>query len=71
MTIMEARITQIHFDRDEQPYRAVIRTRLGIVEVQWRDVAGDRCWFTNGKLEAKKMAAAAIERLNRMVSRLQ
>lgn len=65
---MNARITEIHFDTEERPYRAVIRTRLGIVEVQWRDVAGDHCWFTNGKLEAKRLASSAIERLNQMVS---
>jgi hypothetical protein len=66
-----ARITEVHFDRQERPFRAVIRTRLGVVEVQWRDVRGDLCWFTNGISEAKKLAVPAIERLNRIITCLQ
>ena len=62
-----SRISSIVFDRNEQPLRATIRTRLGTVKVRWMDVAGDRCWQTSGILDAKKLAAAAIARLKRMV----
>jgi hypothetical protein len=31
------------------------------------DVAGDRCWQTSGILDAKKLAAPAIARIERMV----
>ena len=62
-----ARITSIVFDRNEQPLRATIRTRLGTVKVRWMDVAGDRCWQTSGILDAKKLAASAIARIERMV----
>jgi hypothetical protein len=65
-----ARISSIVFDRDERLVRATIRTRLGTVKVEWRDVCGDRCWFTTGNLDAKKFAAPAINRIERMVERL-
>ena len=65
-----ARISSIVFDRDERLVRATIRTRLGTVKVEWRDVCGDRCWFTTGNLDAKKLAAPAINRIERMVERL-
>ena len=61
------RILSIVFDRNEQPLRATIRTRLGTVKVRWEDVAGDRCWQTSGILDAKKLAARAIARIERMV----
>lgn len=67
---MNSRITEIHFDRMERPFRAVIRTSQGVVEIQWRDIAGDRCWFSNGTVSAKQLAMPAIERLNRMVAQL-
>ena len=63
-----ARITSIVFDRNEQPLRATIRTRLGMVKVRWMDVWGDRCWQTSGILDAKKLAAPAVARIERMVS---
>ena len=62
-----ARITSIAFDRNEQPLRATIRTRLGIVKVRWMDVMGDRCWQTSGILDAKKLVAPAVARIERMV----
>ena len=63
-----ARITSIVFDRNEQPLRATIRTHLGTVKVRWLDVWGDRCWQTSGVLDAKKLVAAAVARIERMVS---
>ena len=65
---MKTRIVSITFDRKEQPLRAMLRTRLGPVKVVWRDVCGDRCWFTSGVLDAKKLAVPAIERIERMVA---
>ena len=62
-----ARITSIVFDRNEQPLRATIRTRLGTVKVRWMDIAGDRCWQTSRILDAKKLAAPAVARIERMV----
>ena len=67
---MKTRIVSITFDRNELPVRATLRTRLGPVKVVWRDVCGDRCWFTSGVLDAKKLAVPAIERIERMVSQL-
>ena len=63
-----ARITSIVFDRNEQPLRASIRTHLGAVKVRWLDVWGDRCWLTSGILDAKKLVAAAVARIERLVS---
>jgi hypothetical protein len=65
-----ARISSIVFDRRERLLRAAIRTRLGTVKVEWRDVCGDHCWMTNGVLDAKKLAVPAIERIKRMTARL-
>lgn len=65
---MKTRIVSITFDRNELPVRATLHTRLGTVKVVWRDVCGDRCWFTSGVLDAKKLAVPAIERIERMVS---
>lgn len=63
-----SRISSIVFDKQERPARATIRTRLGLVKVQWLHLAGgDRCWFTSGILEAKKLAAPTIQRIERMV----
>lgn len=65
-----SRISCITFDKNEQPKRATIRTPLGTVTVVWQDVCGDRCWFSSGTLEAKKLAVPAIQRIERMVARL-
>lgn len=65
-----ARISSIVFDRNEKPKRATILTKLGSVKVEWRDVAGDLCWFTSGNLNAKKLVAPAIQRIERMVQEL-
>ena len=64
-----SRIASVVFDQHEQPKRATIITKLGSVKVEWRDVCGDRCWFTTGTLEAKKLAVPAIERIERLLSR--
>ncbi len=61
-----ARISSIVFDRNEKPKRATILTQLGTVKVEWRDVSGDLCWFTSGNLNAKKLVAPAIQRIERM-----
>ncbi|MBE2286255.1 MAG: hypothetical protein IAE77_22560 [Prosthecobacter sp.] len=65
-----ARISSIVFDRNEKPKRATIITKLGTVKVEWRDVCGDLCWFTSGNLNAKKLVAPAIRRIERMVQEL-
>ena len=62
-----ARISSIVFDRQERPLRATIRTRLGTVKVVWTDVCGDLCWLTSGPLNAKKLVAPAVARIERMV----
>lgn len=65
-----ARISSIVFDRNEKPKRATLITKLGTVKVEWRDVSGDLCWFTSGNLNAKKLVAPAIQRIERMVQQL-
>jgi len=65
-----ARISSIVFDRNEKPKRATLITKLGTVKVEWRDVSGDLCWFTSGNLNAKKLVAPAIQRIERMVQEL-
>ena len=65
-----ARISSIVFDRQERPLRATIRTKLGTVKVEWRDVCGDLSWFTSGNFDAKKLVFPAIQRIERMVERL-
>lgn len=65
-----ARISSVVFDKHERPLRATIRTRLGTVKVEWRDVCGDLCWMTSGVLDAKKLAVPAIERIERMAHEL-
>ena len=63
-----SRISSIVFDKRERPIRATIITSTGTVKVIWTDVAGDWCWLTSGKLDAKKLAAPAIARIERMVA---
>ncbi len=65
-----ARISSIVFDRDERPIRATLRTRLGTVKVRWTDICGDWCWQASGVLDAKKLAASAIQRIERMIETL-
>ena len=62
---MKAHIHSITFDKRERPKFAVIVTPRGIVDVEWKYVAGDWCWFTGGTGEAKKLAVPAIERIER------
>ena len=64
------RIKSIIFDRSEQPQRATILTSSGTVKVEWRDVCGDRCWFTSGTSEAKKLAVPSIQKIERLVYEL-
>ena len=59
---MTTRLSSLIFDRHERPSRATIRTPHGTVRVVWRDVAGDRCWFTTGSTEAKKAPLPPITR---------
>ena len=37
------------------------------VKVRWLDVWGDRCWQTSGVLDAMKLVAPAVARIERMV----
>ena len=62
-----ARISSIVFDRKERPKRATIVTSTGTVKVEWTDVCGEWSWMTSGKLDAKKLAVSAIERIQRMI----
>jgi hypothetical protein len=59
-----ASIKSITFNKSEQPVRATIHTKLGTVKVEWREV--DRCWFTSGPLEARKLAVTTIESIGHM-----
>lgn len=65
---MKARIHSITFDKRERPKYAVVVTQRGIVDVEWRCVAGDWCWFTSGTGDAKKLAVCAIERIHRCLA---
>ena len=65
-----SRISTLTFDRHERPKRATIRTDHGTLKVAWREVSGDRCWFSSGPLEARKLAVPAIERIERLTSAL-
>jgi hypothetical protein len=62
---VKARIHSITFDNRERPKHAVVLTQRGIVEVEWKCVAGDWCWFTGGAGDAKMLAVPAIERIHR------
>ena len=42
------------------------RTRFGIVRVEWKAVAGKRCWFSSGTGDAKREVVTAIERIEHM-----
>ena len=66
---MRTRLSSLIFDRHERPCRATIRTPYGTVRVVWRDVCGDRCWFTTGSIEAKKAALPAITRAEAFAGR--
>lgn len=60
---MKAHVHSITFDKRERPKFAIVVTPRGIVEIEWRCVAGDWCWFTSGTGDAKKLAVPAIERI--------
>ena len=62
---MKTHIHSITFDKRERPKFAVVLTARGIVEVEWKCVAGDWFWFTSGTGDAKKLAVPAIERIER------
>ena len=68
--IIMSRISSLVFDRNEQLKRATTITPLGTIKVEWKDLHGDRSWFTSGPLNAKKLASPVIERIEHMVSRL-
>ena len=65
---MSARIHSITFDRRERPKFAVVLTARGIVEVEWKCVAGDWCWFTE-RHRRREEARGAGHRAHRAVSR--
>ena len=60
------RIRSIHLNRWERPLRATIWTKYGIVKVVWQDLHGESCWFSSGRLEAKREAVPAIEHVEQM-----
>ena len=60
------RIRVVHFTRNELPRRAKIWTRFGWVRVEWRDVAGDWCWFATGNKKARQEALPAIEHVEQL-----
>jgi len=66
---MKTRLSSLTFDRHERPSRATIRTPHGPVRVVWRDVCGDRCWFTTGSTQAKQAALPAIIRAETFAGR--
>jgi len=37
-----------------------------MVKVVWKDVAGERCWFSIGTGDAKREAVPAIEHIEQM-----
>jgi hypothetical protein len=59
------RLSSISFDKNERPRRACIITPLGTIKVEWRDVCGNRSWFTTGNLNAKHLAVPVIQRIER------
>ena len=65
-----SRIKSVVFDKHERPSRATIITQLGTVRVEWREVCGNRGWFTSGTLDAKRLAVSSIKKLERLVSDL-
>lgn len=67
MSVDYPRIRSIHLNRWERPSRATVWTKYGMVKVVWKDVAGNRCWFSSGTVDAKREAVPAIEHIE-MVS---
>ena len=59
-------IRSIHLNRYERPLRATVWTKFGMVKVVWKDVAGERCWFSSGTGDAKREAVPAIEHIGQM-----
>jgi len=64
MGTRKATIKRIEFDHRERPYRALIRTRYGLVRVRWRTFGRKRLWFVSGSLDAQYEAALPIEYIN-------
>ena len=60
------RIRSIHLNKWERPLRASVWTKFGLVKVVWKDVAGERCWFSSGTGDAKREAVPAIEHICQM-----
>ena len=48
MSANATRIRSIHLNRLERPRRATVWTKYEVVKVEWRDVAGNQCWFSSG-----------------------
>ena len=60
------RIRSVHLNRWERPRRATVWTKCGVVKVVWKDVAGNRCWFSSGTDNAKREAVPSIEHIEQM-----
>jgi len=60
------RIRSIHLNKWERPLKATVWTKYGMVKVVWKDVAGERCWFSSGTGHAKREAVPAIEHIEQM-----
>ena len=60
------RIRSVHLNRWERPSRATVWTKYGMVKVVWKDLAGNRCWFSSGTGDAKREAVPAIEHIEQM-----
>ncbi len=64
------RISSIAFDKHERPRRATIITSAGVAKAYWVEDYGDRNWFLTGPTEARKLAVAHIERIERLAEQL-
>jgi len=60
------RIPSIHLNRWERPSRATVWTKYGVVKVVWKDVAGYRCWSSNGTGDSRREAVPAMEHIEQM-----
>ena len=64
------RLQSLTLDRHQQPHRATIVTPYGRVRVAWQSLHGQRCWFSLGCLEGKRLAVPLIQRLERLFQEL-
>jgi len=68
---MKARIRNINFDAHEQPSRATVKPRHGLVRGEWLNVEGEGSWFSSGIGNAKREAVPAIKRIEQMCESLR